>query len=453
MEEYKILVVDDEPNMRTVLRGILSQAGYSVVEAGDGQAALDEYEADGADLVMTDLKMPVMDGLELLGQLKETSDVPVVMMTAHGTVETAVEAMKKGAFDYIAKPLDKDQILAVIEKALAVDTYRRSHDYMPGPADIFEDIVGTSRKMLELFAVIERVAPTDASVLVTGESGTGKEMFARAIHNRSKRSDKPFVAVNCAALPENLIESELFGHEKGAFTGAIDSRVGRFELADCGTIFLDEIGELPVNLQSKLLRVLQQRSFERVGGIKAVNVDVRVLAATNRDLQEEAKEGRFREDLFFRLNVVPIDIPPLRDRREDIEPLLNYFLKASSEKMNVPMKKVQPRALDAIVKYNWPGNVRELENMMERLMILSAGEEIGLDDLPSEIVSPSLDGKALDLKSATADSRTRTEKQLIVDALERTGGNRTKAARILGISRRTLQHRLNDYGLQDKKKG
>jgi two-component system, NtrC family, response regulator HydG len=324
---------------------------------------------------------------------------------------------------------------------------------MPGPADIFEDIVGTSRKMLELFAVIERVAPTDASVLITGESGTGKEMFARAVHNRSKRSAKPFVAVNCAALPENLIESELFGHEKGAFTGAIDSRVGRFELADGGTIFLDEIGELPLNLQSKLLRVLQQRSFERVGGIKAVNVDVRVLAATNRDLQVAAKEGGFREDLFFRLNVVPIDIPPLRERREDIEPLLNFFLKAFSEKMAMEMKKVHDRALDGLVKYNWPGNVRELENMVERLMILCPGEEIRIEDLPADIVSPSVDGGALDLKSATADSRSRTEKQLIVDALERTGGNRTKAARILGISRRTLQHRLNDYDLQDKKKG
>ncbi|WP_088226015.1 sigma-54 dependent transcriptional regulator [Desulfosporosinus sp. FKB] len=444
----RILVADDEVNMRWVLERALVKAGYDVETAEDGQLAIDRALSERPDLVLVDLKMPKVDGLSVLRTLKEHyPDLLIVMMTAHGSTETAVEAMKAGAHDYLMKPFEIDELLITLAKALEVESLREQVDYLKGEVQPNRwQLVGNSDKLRTLKILVERVAPTPATVLIQGESGTGKELVAHAIHTLSSRADGPFIRVNCAALTETLLESELFGHEKGAFTGAHTRRTGRFELADGGTLFLDEIGELSFNVQAKLLRVLQERTFERVGGEKTIQVDVRIIAATNRNLLREAQEGRFREDLYYRLNVFPIVVPPLRERREDISVLVEHFL----DKLRVYGKKkiLGPGVLDQLIAYNWPGNVRELENVIERMVIISQEAVIGLDGVPAFNTSSPLE-KSSDpfILPSEGISLEEIEKSFIRQALEQTNGNQSQAAKKLGLSRYAFLYRLEKYGL------
>lgn len=448
-----ILIVDDEKNMRWALEKALRPAGYETISAAGGPEGLKLAASENPDLVLLDLKMPGMDGLEVLGKLKELNPkLPVIMITAHGTMETAVEAMKAGAYDYISKPFDVEEMKLTIAKALEVQALAKEVAHLRSELErkySFENIIGKSDRMQAVFDLIERVADTLASVIIYGESGTGKELVARAIHYRSSRKNKPYIQVNCAALPETLLESELFGHEKGAFTGAISRKPGRFELADGGTLFLDEIGDLSPAVQVKLLRVLQEKTFERVGGVETIKVDVRIIAATNRDLAEAIKEGAFREDLYYRLNVVPIKLPPLRERGEDLPLLIDYFLKRYD-----PAGRLQglaPEAAKRMVEYWWPGNVRELENAIERASIIARGDRIGFDDLPQEIVrgegAPARRAAAFQLPEEGI-SLEDVERDLIRQALERSGGNQTRAAKLLGISRHTLIYRMEKHGLK-----
>ncbi|WP_088186463.1 sigma-54 dependent transcriptional regulator [Desulfosporosinus sp. FKA] len=444
----RILVADDEVNMRWVLERALVKAGYDVETAEDGQLAIDRALSERPDLVLVDLKMPKVDGLNVLRTLKDHyPDLLIVMMTAHGSTETAVEAMKAGAHDYLMKPFEIDELLITLEKALEVESLREQVDYLKGEVQPNRwQLVGNSDKMQTLKLLVERVAPTPATVLIQGESGTGKELVAHAIHTLSARADGPFIRVNCAALTETLLESELFGHEKGAFTGAHSRRTGRFELADGGTLFLDEIGELSFNVQAKLLRVLQERTFERVGGEKTIQVDVRIIAATNRDLLREAQEGRFREDLYYRLNVFPIFVPPLRDRHEDISLLVDHFL----EKLSAygQKKALGPGVLAQLMAYTWPGNVRELENVIERMVIISPGAVIGLDGVPTFNTSNQLE-KSLDpfILPPGGISLEEIEKSFIRQAMEQTDGNQSQAAKKLGLSRYAFLYRLEKYGI------
>lgn len=373
----RVLIADDEANMRWVLERALSKAGYDVETAEDGQLALDRALAERPDLALVDLKMPKLDGLSLLKTLKEHyPDLLIVMMTAHGSTSTAVEAMKAGAHDYLMKPFDIEELLIIVAKAFEVESLREQVDYLKGETQgAGWQLVGNSEVMQAVKHLVERVANTPATVLIQGESGTGKELVAHAIHTLSPRVNGPFIRVNCAALTETILESELFGHEKGAFTGAHARKTGRFELAEGGTLFLDEIGELSFNVQAKLLRVLQERTFERVGGEKTIKVDVRIITATNRDLRKEAQEGRFREDLYYRLSVLPISIPPLREHREDIPCLAEHFLKKL--RTYGQSKTLGPGVLTQLMDYDWPGNVRELENVLERMVITSQGAVIG----------------------------------------------------------------------------
>ncbi len=454
-----MLVVDDERNIRTVLVAMLHRAGFETVQAADGQAALDQWERQGPfDAVVTDLKMPRMDGMELLKTLSSRHpDVSVVMITAHGSVESAVESVKLGAFDYIEKPFDKDHILKTLDKAVRSTRQARSHasPMEAGPSGRY-GLVGTSPPMQALYEVIERVADTPSTVLVTGESGTGKELVARALHELSSRRDKPFIKINCAAIPTELIESELFGYEKGAFTGAVGSKPGRFELANGGTLLLDEIAEIPQPMQVKLLRVLQENEFERVGGVRTIQVDVRLIAATNRNLEEEIAAGRFRKDLYYRLNVVPIKMAPLRARTEDIELLTEHFLRRFNERLRRNITGLTKEALTAMKAYRWPGNIRELENVMERTMLFCDGSVITAEDLPEELRRPEpgqADDEAWDTLSGNFKNVVRNEaqkvaKKMILKALDRTGGNVTKAAKVLGLSRKGLQIKMKELGLR-----
>ncbi|SFM65987.1 sigma-54-dependent transcriptional regulator [Thermodesulforhabdus norvegica] len=391
-----VLVVDDEKNWLIVLEEILEDEGYEVLTADNAREALQIAMNNDVDVVVTDMKMPEIDGITFLDRLHRAKpDVPIIMMTAYGTVEKAVEAMKKGAFDYICKPFTNEEFLVVVSKALEHFRLVSAKKELQREVEEryrFSNIVGKSPVMKKLFDTIEKIAPSKATVLITGESGTGKELIARAIHYHSPRRDKPFVSVNCGALPETLLESELFGHEKGAFTGAVQRRKGRFELAHEGTLFLDEISEMSPHLQVKLLRVLQEMEFERVGGMETIRVDVRVIAASNRDLKAEMEEGRFRQDLFYRLNVVHIHVPPLRERKEDIPLLIQHFLtKYAGELGKRSPVRVHPEAMRCLMDYHWPGNVRELENVIERALILATGEEITLRDLPDEVRNPEPD--------------------------------------------------------------
>ncbi|KLU64477.1 transcriptional regulatory protein ZraR [Desulfosporosinus acididurans] len=434
--------------MRWVLERALVKAGYDVETAEDGQLAIDRALSERPDLVLVDLKMPKVDGLSVLRTLKgHYPDLLIVMMTAHGTTETAVEAMKAGAHDYLMKPFEIDELLITVAKALEVESLREQVDYLKEEVQPNRwQLIGDSDKMQTLKLLVERVAPTPATVLIQGESGTGKELVAHAIHTLSPRADGPFIRVNCAALTETLLESELFGHEKGAFTGAHTRRSGRFELADSGTLFLDEIGELSFNVQAKLLRVLQERTFERVGGEKTIQVDVRIIAATNRDLLREAQEGRFREDLYYRLNVFPILVPPLRERREDISVLVEHFL----DKLSVygKDKTLGPGVLDQLIAYTWPGNVRELENVIERMVIISPGAVIGLEGVPTFNPSNQFE-KSLDpfILPPEGISLEEIEKSFIRQALEQTDGNQSQAAKKLGLSRYAFLYRLEKYGI------
>lgn len=384
-----ILIVDDEKNYLIVLEALLSDAGYEVLTADNANMALEMVRSHDLDLVITDMRMPGLDGMEFLAQLHiQQPELPVIMMTAYATVEKAVEAMKRGAFDYITKPFKNEELKLTIRKAIEMHRLVRDNRLLSQELQqrfSFGNIVGQSKAMRKVYGLIEKVAQTRATILITGESGTGKELIARAIHFNSPRREKPFISVSCSALPESLLESELFGHERGAFTGAYALRKGRFELADGGTLFLDEVGEMSPALQVKLLRVLQEMDFERVGGTRTIHVDARVVAATNRDLRCDVEQGRFREDLYYRLRVVQIEVPPLRERRDDIPLLVHHFLGKAAEANRVSVKRVSEQALNLLYQYEWTGNVRELENVVERAVILSSGEEISPQDLPDEI--------------------------------------------------------------------
>ncbi len=451
MAKEKILIVDDEKNMRMVLDRALSGEGYEVSEAASGKEALEKLTDVMPDLVVLDQKMPEMDGLAVLKRVKKLlPQLPVVMLTGHGNVESAVEAIKAGATEYLTKPFDLDELKLVISKALGVRDLFREVDTLRSQLkkqyDVRE-IVGTSEQMADLFEVIKRVAKTNATVMIYGESGTGKELIARAIHENSNRANKPFIQVSCAALPETLLESELFGYEKGAFTGANTAKKGRFELADGGTLFLDEIGDISPAIQVKLLRVLQEKTFEHLGGTKTIKVDVRIVGATNRDLQEAIADQTFREDLYYRLNVVPITVPPLRDRKEDIPLLVAHFLEKFGSK-----RKVSTDAMNLLLAYEWPGNIRELENTIERAIILGTGDAITPDQLPGELRGRRPEGQhpvSVELPEEGVVLED-LERDLVKQALRRTSNNEAKAARLLGISRHELLYRMEQYGLHGK---
>ncbi len=454
----KVLVVDDEANLRKVLAAMLRKSGYDVSVAADGEQGLAEFEKNGADIVVTDLVMPKVGGMEILRTVNAARpDVPVIIITAHGTVDSAVEAIKLGAFDYITKPFDQAEIQAVIAKA--AKTHESAQKWIkPDGGKGRHAIIGASPQMAEIFKIIEKVADTPSTVLITGESGTGKELIATALHEGSSRRDKPLIKINCAAIPKDLMESELFGYERGAFTGAVTSKPGRFELADGGTLFLDEIAEIPVEMQVKLLRALQESEFERVGGIKTVRVDVRLIAATNRDLKAEIEAGRFRKDLYYRLNVVPIVLPPLRERKSDIPMLAQHFIDKYNRKLNKKIEGISDDALALLQAYPWPGNIRELENLMERVLLFADGPQITTRDLPEPVKSgsvPADDKKDVppaegSLKDIVRQKSAELEKDLIQKALAETGGNVTRAAKLLQISRKSLQTKMKEFGLRDE---
>ena len=452
-----ILIVDDEKNYLTILSALLEDEGFEVLTAPGGSEALEVHKSSDLDLILTDMKMPKMDGIELLENIKENDpDLPVIMMTAHGTVDKAVEAIQKGAFTYVLKPFDNERLIIYVKKATSmyqvVKENRRLRDAVESQYR-FGNIIGKSKKMRDVFDTIQKVAPSGATVLIEGESGTGKELVARSIHFNSPRREKPFVAVNCSALAENLLESELFGHEKGAFTGAVATKKGRFELADGGTLFLDEIGELSPNLQVKLLRVLQEKVFERVGGVRTISVDIRILAATNKELQQEMKDGRFREDLYYRLNVVHLVLPPLKARQEDIRLLVNHFIKkyASERRSAAPVTGVDQEVDRLFYDYNWPGNIRELENVIERVMILCPGEIMRVSDLPKgfkDNVYNTLHLEGIPADAKLYDTLATIEKALIERALKMSNNVQSHAAAMLGIGKSGLNQKIKKYNLE-----
>lgn len=446
----RVLIADDEKNMRWVLSQALEAEGYEVFEASDGKEALTAIAEHEPEVVTLDHKMPAPDGMEVLRRLRAKGHrFPVIMLTAHGNVQTAVEAMKAGANEYLTKPFDLEELKLGIEKALRVEALAaevdRLREELERDWDV-EGIVAVDPTMLELLTTVEKVAPTAATVMVYGESGTGKELVARALHRLSPRASKPFISISAGALPETLLESELFGYEKGAFTGAMTAKPGRFEMANGGTLFLDEIGDISAAVQVKLLRVLQERTFERLGGTRSLEVDVRVVAATNRDLQQLIADGTFREDLFYRLNVVPLTIPPLRKRPADIPALVAHFM----DKFGAGTRTISSQAMEAMVAYQWPGNVRELENTIERITILSHGDVIEADDLPAEVRAGvgivDAGSRCFVLPEAGIDLEE-TELDLIRQALERAGGSTPKAAKLLGLTTKTLEARMERYGL------
>ncbi|MBA4157665.1 MAG: sigma-54-dependent Fis family transcriptional regulator [Gemmatimonadetes bacterium] len=453
MNAGRLLVIDDEAGLRHTLSLILREEGYEVVTAEDGEAGLRMAAADPPDLVLCDIRMPRLDGLGFLERFSEAGGTAlVIMMSAYGTLDTAVEAMRRGAYDYISKPFNADEVILTIRKAQERENLRREVHRLRKKVQEragFAEVVGRSSAMREVMDLTGRVAPYPSTVLITGESGTGKEAIARAIHNLSPRRDLAFVAVNCGAIPENLLESELFGHEKGAFTGADRAREGLVEEANGGTLFLDEIGELPLTLQVKLLRVLQERRIRRVGGPAERPIDVRVVTATARDLEDEVRGGRFREDLFFRINVVHIPIPPLRARAEDIPLLAEHFLRRHAEWLGMEVPALSPTLLTALLRYSWPGNVRELENVLERTMILSGGSP-ETEHLPPHVregtLPFSLAGDDGDL--SVKRRLPALERELIMRALAQTEGNRTRAADVLELSVRALSYKIRDYGLE-----
>jgi DNA-binding NtrC family response regulator len=448
-----ILIVEDEAKMRRLLELNLGEDGFSTLSAGDAESGLKLLRENSVDLVVTDLKLPGMNGLEFLQIIKrQSAALPVVVMTAFGTVETAVEAMKAGASDYVLKPFSLNEMRMVIHKELDVHKLReenRSLREALGKRYAHPNVVARSAKMQEVLATVDRVAPTNSTVLLGGESGVGKDLIARAIHEKSRRAAGPFIKINSTAIPENLLESELFGYEKGAFTGATASKPGKFELADKGTLFLDEIGDVPPATQVKLLRVLQEREFERLGGTRTVKVDVRLIAATNRDLREALEQGTFREDLYYRLNVVPIDIAPLRQRKEDIPDLVNLFISSFAGDSGKPVESITPEAMQILVNYHWPGNVRELQNIIERACALAKGtvlkvEDIHLDVRPARVANGT--GNFLP-EGMTLEQ---WEDEMIQESLRRANGNKSQAARLLGLSRNALRYRLSKIGIADE---
>ena len=475
MPPAKILVADDEQNLRRVLVTLLRREGHEVVQAANGLEAIDRIGE--VDIVITDLRMPGATGMEVLRAAAKTHPhVPVIMITAYGSVGQAVEAIKAGAFDYVEKPFEQEAIRLVVEKAIG----QAAANKMAPRSTLWDGggeskgkygLVGNSAEMHNIFTIIEQVADTPSTVLITGESGTGKELVAKALHEQSSRKNEPFIKINCAAIPKTLMESELFGYEKGAFTGATSSKPGRFELADHGTLFLDEIGEIPVEMQVKLLRAIQESEFERVGGLKTIKVDVRLVTATNRDLELEITRGNFREDLFYRLNVVPLQIPPLRKRTGDIPLLVAHIIKRFNERLKKAITGIADDALVALEQHLWPGNIRELENVLERTILFCKSDHIERADLqlggaaveqsqpiPIAIITavPDEDGEDVagepsgSLKDIVRAETSRVERELIVKALDETGGNVTQAARLLKISRKSLQMKMKEFGLRDK---
>jgi len=452
-----LLIVEDEAKMRRLLELNLAEEGYAILTAANAEAGLNTLRQDKIDLIVTDLKLPGMDGLEFLQAVKRTNAaIPVVLMTAYGTVETAVEAMKAGASDYVLKPFSIEEIKLIIRKELDVHSLReenRSLREALGTRYEFRNIVARNPKMQEVLATVERVAPTNATVLLGGESGVGKDLIARAIHQHSRRAVGPFIKINCTAIPENLLESELFGYEKGAFTGANAAKPGKFELADKGTIFLDEIGDVPGSIQVKLLHVLQDREFERLGGTKTLKVDVRVIAATNQDLRAALEQGTFRQDLYYRLNVVPINIPPLRERKEEIPYLVDYFVARFAQESGKSLTGITPAALKLLMDFYWPGNVRELENIIERAVALSTGTVIDVADIRLDISPASPSGPAPGAAIPFPPEGTTLEQfedEIIREALRRADGNKSQAARLLGLSRNALRYRLSKIGVPDE---
>ncbi len=456
-----ILIVDDEINYTLILAAVLEDEGFETLTANSGPEALATLSESDVDLVLTDMKMPAMDGIDLLERIKkEDADLPVIMMTAHGTVEKAVEAMQKGAYNYILKPFDNERLVLYVNKAVSMYRVVKENRQLRRAVEgrySFHNIIGKSKAMQDVFHIIRKVAPAAATVLLEGASGTGKELVANALHFNSPRKDKPFVAVNCSALAETLLESELFGHEKGAFTGAVSMKKGRFEIADGGTLFLDEIGELSSGLQVKLLRVLQERVIERVGGVKAIPINIRLIAATNKSLKEEVAKGNFREDLFYRLNVVPITLPSLRERLEDIRPLVEHFIaKYSGERnMGSPVTGIDREVERLFYEYDWPGNVRELENVIERAVVLSPEEIIQVSDLPKDFIDNAhstlhMDGIPVDAN--LYDTLALVEKNMIVRALKKANYIQAHAAELLGIGKSGLNQKIKKYKLFMKDK-
>jgi DNA-binding NtrC family response regulator len=447
-----ILIVEDEAKMRRLLELNLGEDGFSTFSAGDAEAGLKLVREHAIDLVLTDLKLPGMNGLEFLQAVKrQNAALPVVVMTAFGSVETAVEAMKAGASDYVLKPFSLTEMRMVIHKELDVRNLReenRSLREALGKRYSHPNVVARSPKMQEVLATVERVAPTNSTVLLGGESGVGKDLIARAIHEKSRRASGPFLKINSTAIPENLLESELFGYEKGAFTGAGASKPGKFELADKGTLFLDEIGDVPPATQVKLLRVLQEREFERLGGTRTIKVDVRLIAATNRDLRAALEEGTFREDLYYRLNVVPIDIAPLRERKEDIPDLVNLFVARFAADSGKAIEGIAPEAMQILVNYHWPGNVRELQNIVERACALAKGNLLELGDIHLD-VRPAKTSNGSGGFLPEGMTLEQWEDEMVQEALRRANGNKSQAARLLGLSRNALRYRLSKIGIAD----
>jgi len=449
--EKKILVVDDDSLLRDFLGETLNRSGYRVDLASTGEEALEKIKREDYDVILSDVRMPNMDGMELLKTTRDfLPDAKVVMMTAYGTVQNAVEAMKLGAFHYVMKPFSIDEIELVLKRALDHKQLLLENKLLRSEVlgkYRFENIVGKSPQMQEIFELVETVADTKATVLITGESGTGKELIAKAIHYNSPRQEGPFIRINCAALPEGLVESELFGHEKGSFTGAIRQSRGRFELADRGTLLLDEISEISLHLQGKLLRVLQEREFERVGSGVSIQVDVRIIATSNRNLNRLIEKGKFRKDLFYRLNVVPIHIPPLRERREDIPALAEHFLRKYNLENNRQIEGISQKVFEMFLEYFWPGNVRELENFIERAVVTAKGKILNPRDFPRELTFGKIRPPTDEIR--VGSTIYEAERKLILKTLKVQGGNRTKAAEILGVSTRTLRNKLHEYGLKD----
>ncbi|HKV12765.1 MAG TPA: sigma-54 dependent transcriptional regulator [Thermoanaerobaculia bacterium] len=455
-----ILIVDDERPIRRILAVLLQDSRHRVAESGSGEEALALLPEFKPEVVLLDLKLPGMDGLEALRRMRAIAPrLDVIMMTAHGSIATAVEAMRRGAFDYVAKPFDNDELLMTVDRALEVRRLSSEVESLREELETrygFHEIVGASRELQEVFRMMAKVVRVDVTVLITGESGTGKELVARAIHRRSARAQGPFVAVNCSAIPQTLVESEFFGHEKGAFTDARESRAGKFEQADGGTLFLDEVGDLALDAQSKLLRALQERQITRVGGRAPRSIDVRVVAATNKDLDKEVREGRFREDLYWRLNVVHVRLPPLRERRADLPILIDHFLDRFNRELGLSVAGIDPETKRLLCEYGWPGNVRELENTICRAMILCEGEELTVADLPGRVRGVPAEGAALpgrsdlahlNLTDAVAEATERLEKMMILTRLAEHRGSRTATAESLGVSRKTLFNKMRQYGL------
>ncbi|MCP3677134.1 MAG: sigma-54-dependent Fis family transcriptional regulator [Deltaproteobacteria bacterium] len=447
-----VMVVDDEKDIRTSLEGVLMDEGFQVSLAQDGEEALKRLKRGGVDIVLLDIWMPGMEGLEVLEKIKERDcDLPVIMISGHGTIETAVKATKLGAYDFIEKPLSLDKVILIINHALNQRMLSEENRVLREEIAKDYEIIGTSRAIETLKGSIMRVAPTRSWVLITGENGTGKELVARNIHYFSSRSSKPFIEVNCAAIPEELIESELFGYEKGAFTGAVSSKKGKFDMADGGTILLDEIGDMSLKTQAKVLRILQEQRFERVGGTATIEVNVRVIAATNKDLTEEIKRGSFREDLYYRLNVIPFHIVPLRERRDDISLLVERYLKRFSMEIGGAEKSITGEALSCLVNYSWPGNVRELKNLLERLFIMSPKPEIAAEDLPPSIREK---GGAVEplppipSMGTLREARREFEREYILHKIEEHGGNISKTAEAIGIERSHLYRKMRGYGIE-----